>query len=123
MGTGKRTGSFPIYTHPFLEMEEWWQGWEARTSNPCSEDVGWDTPGRAGPAWINDAHGSQRQGVLPTAVEKEEGFSALELHTAWSFLCAARKGSLCASLSLLWPVRDNHHGLVSPQNSGSPLGK
>lgn len=119
MGTGKRLALFPSTPIlSILEMEEWWQGWEARTSNPCSEDVGWDTPGRTGPAWINDVHGSQRQGV-----EKEEGFSALELHTAGSFLCAARKVSLCASLSLLWPVRDNHHGLVSPQNSGSPLGK
>lgn len=97
MGTEKRLALFPFTpVLSILEMEEWWQGWEARTRNPrlpSSEDVGWDTLGRTGPAWITDAHGSQRQGLLPsrshTAVEKEEGFSALELHPVWSFLCAA----------------------------------
>lgn len=55
-----------------------------------------------------------------TAVEKEEGFSSLVLP-----LCshAAMKGSLCALLSLTWPVRDNQHGFGLSTELRLPSGK
>lgn len=82
------------FLHPFFLSWKWRNGGRTRNPHfPSSEDVGWDTLGRTGPAWVTDAHGSQRQRLLPST-EEEEGFSALELQTAWPFLCAATKDSV-----------------------------